>query len=121
MAKKTRRFREIVDELRMEMAIRYLRETRLSVEDIAELLGFSDAANFRHAFRRWTKVQPSAYRGRLKGVQGSETLGGASAATSNLSPSSSLAEDNPLLAGPDRFEPPLRSYIPRSRHRGAGQ
>jgi AraC-like DNA-binding protein len=44
------------------MAVRYLRETRLSVEDIAGLLGFSDAANFRHAFRRWTGKTPNDFR-----------------------------------------------------------
>jgi AraC-like DNA-binding protein len=56
-------FRQVADELRMEMAIRYLRDTELTVEDIAELLGFSDAANFRHAFRRWTNAAPNAFRG----------------------------------------------------------
>ena len=56
-------FREVVDELRKEAAIRYLRDTELSVEDVAELLGFSDAANFRHAFRRWTSAAPSQFRG----------------------------------------------------------
>jgi AraC-like DNA-binding protein len=35
----------------------------LTVEDIAESLGFSDAANFRHAFRRWTKAAPHEFRG----------------------------------------------------------
>jgi len=56
-------FRQAADQLRMEMAIRYLRDTELTVEDIAELLGFSDAANFRHAFRRWTNSPPTAFRG----------------------------------------------------------
>jgi AraC-like DNA-binding protein len=55
-------FRKLVDELRMEMAIKYLRDTDLTVEDIAEALGFSDAANFRHAFRRWTKATPHQFR-----------------------------------------------------------
>ena len=56
-------FRRLVDELRMDMAIKYLRDTDLTVEDIAEALGFSDAANFRHAFRRWTKAAPHEFRG----------------------------------------------------------
>jgi AraC-like DNA-binding protein len=56
-------FRNVVDELRMQMAIRYLRDTDLTVEDIAESLGFSDAANFRHAFRRWTNAAPGQFRG----------------------------------------------------------
>jgi AraC-like DNA-binding protein len=55
-------FREVVDELRKEAAIRYLRDTELTVEDVAELLGFSDAANFRHAFRRWTSAAPRQFR-----------------------------------------------------------
>ena len=55
-------FRNLVDELRMEMAIRYLRETDLPVEHISESLGFSDVANFRQAFRRWTKAAPHKFR-----------------------------------------------------------
>jgi AraC-like DNA-binding protein len=55
-------FRKLVDELRMQMAIKYLRDTNLTIEDIAYALGFSDAANFRHAFRRWTKAAPHQFR-----------------------------------------------------------
>ena len=55
-------FRKLVDELHMEMAIRYLRETDLTVEHISELLGFSDVANFRQAFCRWTKAAPHKFR-----------------------------------------------------------
>jgi AraC-like DNA-binding protein len=56
-------FRKLVDELRMDLAIKYLRDTDLTVEDVAATLGFSDAANFRHAFRRWTKAAPHQFRG----------------------------------------------------------
>jgi AraC-like DNA-binding protein len=56
-------FRKLADELRMDMAIKYLRDTDLTVEDIADALGFSDAANFRHAFRRWTKAAPHEFKG----------------------------------------------------------
>jgi AraC-like DNA-binding protein len=55
-------FRNLVDQLRMEMAIKYLRDTDLTVEAISESVGFSDAANFRQAFRRWTKAAPHAFR-----------------------------------------------------------
>ncbi len=55
-------FRKLMDELRMQMAIKYLRDTDLTMEDIALSLGFSDAANFRHAFRRWTNRAPNEFR-----------------------------------------------------------
>ena len=58
-------YRQLVDELRIQLAIRYLRDTNLAVEDIASVLGFSDAAGFRHAFRRWTKETPSGFRRRI--------------------------------------------------------
>ncbi len=55
-------FRKLVDELRMQVAIKYLVYTELTTENIASVLGFSDAANFRHAFRRWTKATPLRFR-----------------------------------------------------------
>jgi AraC-like DNA-binding protein len=55
-------FRELIDELRAHAAIKYVRDTDLTIEDIAYALGFSDAAAFRHAFRRWTKSAPNEYR-----------------------------------------------------------
>jgi AraC-like DNA-binding protein len=61
-------FRKLVDELRACVAIKYLRDTDLSVEDIASALGFSDAANFRRAFRRWTQSAPYEFRERSKGL-----------------------------------------------------
>ena len=56
-------FRGLLDELRMQIALKYLRTTTLANEDIALALGFSDAANFRRAFRRWTNKSPSEIRG----------------------------------------------------------
>lgn len=55
---------ELKDELRLQLAIELLRDTRLTTEDIAESLAFSDAASFRKAFRRWTGASPQDYRDR---------------------------------------------------------
>jgi AraC-like DNA-binding protein len=55
-------YRQLTDELRRDLAINYLRETAMTVEDIAYALGFSDAANFRQAFRRWTSATPQQFR-----------------------------------------------------------
>lgn len=56
-------FRGLRDELRTQIALKYLRGTDLANEDIALALGFSDAANFRRAFHRWTNKAPSDIRG----------------------------------------------------------
>jgi len=55
-------YRAILGEIRMRLAIGYLRETSMTNEEIASRLGYSDAANFRHAFARWTGKSPSEYR-----------------------------------------------------------
>jgi len=55
-------FREIIGDLRMQAAVKYLRDTDLTIDEIAFALGFSDATNFRHAFRRWGKGTPTEFR-----------------------------------------------------------
>jgi AraC-like DNA-binding protein len=55
-------YTQILDDVRCNLAKEYLRTTKLSVEDISELVGFSDATNFRHAFHRWTGSTPARYR-----------------------------------------------------------
>lgn len=57
-------YRQILTEVRTRLAISYLRTTTLTNEEIATRLGYSDSANFRHAFTRWTHTSPSEYRSR---------------------------------------------------------
>ena len=58
-------FRIIADEVRMHLAEQYLRDTRLSIEQIAFLVGYSDSSNFHRAFKKYTNETPSDYRKRL--------------------------------------------------------
>jgi AraC-like DNA-binding protein len=55
-------YSELLDELRQERALLLLRDESLSIEQIAERLGYSDAANFTRAFRRWTGKTPGMVR-----------------------------------------------------------
>jgi AraC-like DNA-binding protein len=55
-------FAEVLDEMRAELALRYLADPTLSVSHIAWLLGFKEASAFTHAFRRWTGKTPSEQR-----------------------------------------------------------
>jgi AraC-like DNA-binding protein len=55
-------YRSLLDELRTQIALNYLRTTKLSNDDIALALGFSDAKSFRRAFHRWTNKVPSDIR-----------------------------------------------------------
>jgi len=57
-------YQRILDDVRCNLAKHYLQDTRLTSEDIARALGFSDSANFRHAFHKWASQSPSEYRRR---------------------------------------------------------
>jgi AraC-like DNA-binding protein len=55
-------YSDVLEKQRRERAVLLLRSRTLSLEAIAERLGYSDVANFRRAFRRWTGSSPAAYR-----------------------------------------------------------
>ena len=59
-------FQAIKDQLRSDLAIDRLCHSNQSVDDIGAELGFADASAFHRAFKRWTGLQPGAYRLRLK-------------------------------------------------------
>jgi AraC-like DNA-binding protein len=62
LAKEDCSYRQLRDEIFASLAARYVRDSALSVESIAGLLGYHDSANFRRAFKRWFGVTPSQYR-----------------------------------------------------------
>jgi len=55
-------YQEILDEVRHRLAKEYLRDTKMSIEEIADRTGFADASNFRKAYRKWTGLSPREFR-----------------------------------------------------------
>jgi AraC-like DNA-binding protein len=55
-------FTEILQQLRHDLAVRYLDDRKLHVSKIAWLLGFNEVSAFTHAFKRWTGKTPRQMR-----------------------------------------------------------
>jgi AraC-like DNA-binding protein len=55
-------FRELILELRKDLAQRYLSEPGYSLTEISFMLGFSDSSSFSRAFKSWFGMSPSRYR-----------------------------------------------------------
>lgn len=55
----------LLDEVRKELVVWYLNDSSLSVEIVAEKLGYADTSNFSRVFRRWFKQTPSEFRKQL--------------------------------------------------------
>jgi AraC-like DNA-binding protein len=55
-------YQHLKDELRQQQARHMLRTNDLTIDQIAEQLGYSDASNFTKAFKAWTGMPPSVYR-----------------------------------------------------------
>ena len=55
-------FGDVLDELRRRLAVRYLEDKQIALQQIAWLLGYSEAGAFNHAFKRWTGTSPSRAR-----------------------------------------------------------
>lgn len=68
MHKANTSYKEIVENIRRELCHYYLIETDLSIEVIADKLGYKDTSNFSRVFKRWHNSTPKqfrqAYRGR---------------------------------------------------------
>jgi len=56
-------FERVLDDLRKTLALDYLAERKVSVNECAYLVGFSDPAAFSRAFKRWTGATPKSLRG----------------------------------------------------------
>lgn len=56
-------FETVLDELRHKLALHYLNGKKVSVNETAYLVGFSDPAAFSRAFKRWTGSSPRMMRG----------------------------------------------------------
>lgn len=59
-------FQTLVDEMRRDVALSYMRNTDLSFGEISYLLGFSTPGAFQRAFKRWAGTTPGDFR---KGLQ----------------------------------------------------
>jgi len=55
-------FTEILQQLRRDLAIRYLDDRKLHISKIAWLVGFHEVSAFTHAFKRWTGKTPREMR-----------------------------------------------------------
>jgi AraC-like DNA-binding protein len=49
----------VLDNLRFDLAKRYLQERDLPISEIAWLLGYRETSAFNHAFKRWTGKSPT--------------------------------------------------------------
>jgi len=58
-------FAKVLDNLRHDLGLRYLRDAELPISTIAWLLGYQEVSGFTHAFKRWTGRTPRQARTEL--------------------------------------------------------
>jgi AraC-like DNA-binding protein len=64
-----RTFQALLEDTRRDAAERYLTETTLAVDVVADHLGYAHPTNFIRAFRRWHGCTPQQYRLRQEGTE----------------------------------------------------
>ncbi|TVZ41623.1 AraC-like DNA-binding protein [Alteromonadaceae bacterium 2753L.S.0a.02] len=62
LAEQNTSFKNLLSEVRQQLAQSYIDESHLSLSEISYLLGFSEQASFTRAFKRWQGVSPREYR-----------------------------------------------------------
>tara|TARA_Y100001001_G_scaffold5324_2_gene5472 strand:+ start:548 stop:1552 length:1005 start_codon:yes stop_codon:yes gene_type:complete len=62
LAERGTQFAQVLQGLRAELALQYLADERLSITDIALLLGYADHGSFSSAFKSWYGRSPRDYR-----------------------------------------------------------
>ena len=55
-------FRELVGDIRYEIAKQMLRDEAISILKVSNILAYADASEFTRAFKRWSGMTPSAWR-----------------------------------------------------------
>lgn len=62
LATRQANFTSLVEETRKKHAINYIQNSSLSLNEISDMLGYSNLSAFTRAFRRWFNATPSSYR-----------------------------------------------------------
>jgi AraC-like DNA-binding protein len=55
-------FKSLVEDVRRDLAISYMKQRQLPLSEVALLLGYSELSAFSRAFRRWTGRSPRVFR-----------------------------------------------------------
>ena len=63
-------FKTLVEDVRRELALRYLADGRTRLTEVAFLVGYSELSAFGRAFKRWTGSTPHAVRRNLTAPSG---------------------------------------------------
>jgi AraC-like DNA-binding protein len=58
-------YKTLLSDIKKQLALAYLKETSFTINDISDLLGFSETSAFHRAFKRWFGTNPSQYRRNL--------------------------------------------------------
>ncbi len=62
LARRDTSFHDLLDAVRKELAVSYVRQSSLPITEITFLLGFGDTTNFTRAFKRWVGLSPTEFR-----------------------------------------------------------
>ena len=55
-------YRELLQQVRRDLAIQHLQQRTVSVTDLALQLGYAEIAVFSRHFKRWTGLSPKAWQ-----------------------------------------------------------
>jgi len=56
------KYQTLLDEVRRELAQQLIVKPRMSLNEVADYLGFNDQSAFQHAFKRWEGTTPGRFR-----------------------------------------------------------
>ena len=58
-------YKLLLDELKQQLALDYLKNKELSIREIAYLLDYAEPSSFIRSFKRWTGKTPKAYKAKI--------------------------------------------------------